>query len=101
MVTVISGTLHFGAGDKLDATKTKTIIGWKRSDHAAQDEPFGLDERRDDRQVHGVGPWGVITSIPQTTNEEMTATGASRRLRRYACVGRSRGNVSANYLVTG
>ena len=63
-VTVISGTFNMGAGDKLDASKTKALhaggvaVMQPKTTHVAwtKDETIV--------QVHGVGPWAITYVNP-------------------------------------
>src|SRR6266567_513026 len=63
-VTVISGTLHFGAGDKLDATKTKPLSAGSVAIMPPKTNHFGWTKEETIVQVHGVGPWGVTYVNP-------------------------------------
>jgi hypothetical protein len=47
-VTVISGTINMGVGDKTRSGKNQIVASRKRRHHATQNEPFSLDERRND-----------------------------------------------------
>jgi hypothetical protein len=52
-VTVISGTFNMGTGDKLDQSKTTPLSAGSVAIMPAQDQPFRLDERRNDNS----GSW--------------------------------------------
>ncbi len=63
-VTVISGTLNFGAGDKLDVTKTKPLSAGSVAIMPPKANHFGWTKEETIVQVHGVGPWGVTYVNP-------------------------------------
>ena len=48
-VTVISGTINIGVGEKLDAAKTKPLPAGSVAIMHTENEPFSLDERRNNR----------------------------------------------------
>src|SRR5262245_53096992 len=63
-VTVLSGSLNMGIGDKLDTTQTKAlpvgsvVIIQPKTNH------FAWTKEETMVQVHGVGPWGVTFVNP-------------------------------------
>jgi hypothetical protein len=63
-VTVISGTIHMGMGDKLDVAKSKplpvgsVVIIQPKTNH------FLWTKEEAIVQVHGVGPWGITYVNP-------------------------------------
>jgi quercetin dioxygenase-like cupin family protein len=63
-VTVISGTLNFGAGDKLDVTKTKPLPAGSVAVMPPKANHFGWTKEETIVQVHGMGPWGVTYVNP-------------------------------------
>ena len=63
-VTVISGTLNLGTGDKLDAAKTKPMPAGSIAIMPAQTNHFGWTKDETIVQVHGIGPWGVTYVNP-------------------------------------
>jgi len=58
-VTVISGTFHRGAGDKLDASKTHPLSAGSVAIMQPKTEHFAWTKDETVVQVHGVGPWGI------------------------------------------
>ena len=58
-VTVISGTLNFGVGDKLDEAKTKPLSAGSVAIMPPNTNHFAWTKEGTIVQVHGVGPWGV------------------------------------------
>lgn len=63
-VTVLSGTLHMGTGDKLDTTKTKTLPAGSVSFMQPKINHFAWTKEETVVQVHGVGPWGITYVDP-------------------------------------
>ena len=61
---MISGTLNFGAGDKLDVTKTKPLSAGSVAVMPPKANHFGWTKEETIVQVHGVGPWGVTYVNP-------------------------------------
>jgi hypothetical protein len=64
-VTVISGTFHMGAGDKLDMAKTKPLSAGSVAIMQPKTNHFGWTKDETIIQVHGVGPWGVTYVNPE------------------------------------
>ena len=58
-VTVISGTFHMGAGDKLDASKTKPLSAGSVAIMQPKTHHFAWTQEETIVQVHGVGPWAI------------------------------------------
>jgi quercetin dioxygenase-like cupin family protein len=58
-VTVLSGTLNLGMGDKLDPTKTTALPAGSMAIMQPKTNHFGWTKEETIVQVHGVGPWGV------------------------------------------
>src|SRR5262249_24630922 len=58
-VTVISGTLNMGTGDKLDTTKTKPLSAGSVAIMQPKTHHFGWTKDETIIQVHGVGPWAI------------------------------------------
>ena len=58
-VTVISGTFHMGAGDKLDASKTKPLSAGSVAIMQPKTHHFAWTKDETIVQVHGVGPWAI------------------------------------------
>jgi len=63
-VTVLSGTLNMGIGDKLDATKTQALSAGSVVIIQPKTNHFGWTKTATVVQVHGVGPWGVTYVDP-------------------------------------
>jgi len=63
-VTVLSGTLNMGIGDKLDATKTTALSAGSVVILQPKTNHFGWTKKAAVVQVHGVGPWGVTYVDP-------------------------------------
>ncbi len=63
-VTVISGTLNMGTGDKLDEAKTHALPIGSVAIMLAKTNHFGWTKEETIVQVHGVGPWGVTWVNP-------------------------------------
>ena len=63
-VTVISGTLNMGMGDKLDAAKTTPLSAGSVAIMPAKTNHFGWAKEETIVQVHGMGPWGVTWVNP-------------------------------------
>ena len=64
-VTVLSGTLNSGTGDKLDTTKTKALIPGSFEIMPAKTNHFVWTSEETVIQVHGVGPWVVNYVNPE------------------------------------
>ena len=58
-VTVISGTFHMGAGDKLDASKSKPLSAGSVAIMQPRTNHFAWTKDETIVQVHGVGPWAI------------------------------------------
>ncbi|BAU49098.1 cupin [Sulfurifustis variabilis] len=58
-VTVISGTLYMGPGDKPDRTKAKALTPGSLAVFPAGHSMYAWTEGETVIQVHGVGPWGI------------------------------------------
>lgn len=58
-VTVISGTFHMGAGDKLDRSKTMALTPGSVGIMQVKTHHFAWTDQETVIQVHGVGPWGI------------------------------------------
>jgi hypothetical protein len=58
-VTVISGNLNLGTGDKLDRAKTKAMPAGSFGIMPAKMNHFAWTKGETVVQVHGMGPWGV------------------------------------------
>jgi hypothetical protein len=63
-VTVISGTLNLGMGDKLDEAKTKPLSVGSVAIMPAKSNHFGWTKEETIVQLHGMGPWGVTYVNP-------------------------------------
>src|SRR5437867_9169731 len=57
-VTVISGTLNLGTGDKLDEAKAKPLSAGSVAIMQPKTNHFGSTKEETVVQVHGIGPWG-------------------------------------------
>jgi hypothetical protein len=63
-VTVLSGTLHMGIGDKFDANKTTPLApGWVSIMKPATSH-FAWTKEETIAQIHGMGPWEVTYVNP-------------------------------------
>jgi quercetin dioxygenase-like cupin family protein len=58
-VTVISGTVNMGLGDKLDRSKTKALSEGGVAIMQPKTNHFLWTDKEAVVQVHGVGPWGI------------------------------------------
>ena len=58
-VTVISGTFHFGPGDKIDEAKATALKPGSFAVFPPGHSMFGWTKEETVIQVHGVGPWGI------------------------------------------
>jgi len=63
-VTVLSGTFHMGAGDKLDTVKTKALTVGGFAIMQPGTPHFAWTAEDTIVQVHSVGPWGVTYVHP-------------------------------------
>jgi quercetin dioxygenase-like cupin family protein len=63
-VTVISGTLNMGMGDKLDPKQTKALSAGSVAIVQPKTNHFGWTKTQTIVQLHGVGPWGVTYVNP-------------------------------------
>ena len=61
-VTVISGTINIGVGEKLDAAKTKPLPAGSVAIMQPKTNHFLWTKEETIVQIHGVGPW-VITYV--------------------------------------
>jgi quercetin dioxygenase-like cupin family protein len=64
-VTVLSGTLNMGTGDKLDTTKTKALPPGSTAIMPAKTNHFVWTSEETVIQVHGVGPQDIIYVNPE------------------------------------
>ena len=64
-VTVLSGTLNFGTGDKLDTTKTKALTPGSFHITPAKTNHFLWTSEETVVQVHGVGPMDIHYVNPE------------------------------------
>jgi mannose-6-phosphate isomerase-like protein (cupin superfamily) len=64
-VTVLSGALHFGMGDKFDATKTKPMPSGSFIVMPIGTNHFGETKEETVLQLHGIGPWDVKYANPE------------------------------------
>ena len=58
-VTIISGTFHMGAGDKLDTGKTRALPPGGFAIMQPGTPHFAWTSEETVVQVHSVGPWGI------------------------------------------
>jgi len=63
-VTVLSGSLFMGMGEKWDETKAHELTGGSFSYMAAGVRHFAYTKKPTTIQVHGVGPWGITYVNP-------------------------------------
>jgi hypothetical protein len=63
-VTVISGTINMGVGDKLEPTKTKPLPAGSVAIMQPKTNHFVWTKEEATVQVHGVGPWGITYVNP-------------------------------------
>lgn len=63
-VTVLSGTFHMGAGDKLDTTKTKALTQGAFAIMQPGTRHFAWTAEETIVQIHSVGPWGITYVDP-------------------------------------
>jgi len=63
-VTVISGTFHMGAGDKLDRSMTKRLSAGSVAIMQPKTNHFAWTDQETIVQVHGVGPWAITYVNP-------------------------------------
>jgi hypothetical protein len=64
-VTVISGTLNMGTGDKLDTEKTKALAPGSLAIMQPKTNHFSWTSEETVVQVHGVGPQNIIYVNPE------------------------------------
>jgi quercetin dioxygenase-like cupin family protein len=64
-VTVLSGTLNMGTGDKLDTEKTKALPPGSTAIMPAKTNHFVWTSEETVVQVHGVGPQDIIYVNPE------------------------------------
>lgn len=58
--TVISGTLYFGAGDKVDIEKVTALPAGSFINVPAKTQHYTMTKTETIVQVNGIGPWGMI-----------------------------------------
>jgi hypothetical protein len=63
-VTVISGALNMGTGDKLDRTKSTAVSAGGFAIMPAKMNHFAWTKGETVVQVHGTGPWGITYVNP-------------------------------------
>ena len=63
-ITVLSGTVNMGVGDKLDKTKTHPLAAGGFSVMPANVHHFGWTDTETVIQIHGMGPWGITYVNP-------------------------------------
>ena len=63
-VTVISGVLYMGAGDKLDPKQTRPLPAGSVVIMPPKTNHFGWTKGETIVQIHGVGPWAVTYVNP-------------------------------------
>lgn len=63
-VTVLSGTLYMGLGDKLDATKSHAVMAGGVGIIPAKANHFAWTKEETIIQNHSVGPWGITYVDP-------------------------------------
>ena len=63
-LTVISGTLNLGTGDKLEEAKAKPLSAGSIAIMQPKTNHFGWTKEETVVQVHGIGPWGVTYVNP-------------------------------------
>ncbi|HEV8695759.1 MAG TPA: cupin domain-containing protein, partial [Lysobacter sp.] len=63
-VTVLSGAVNLGLGDKLDKTKTHPLVAGGYAIMPAEVHHFGWTDVETVIQVHGMGPWGITYVNP-------------------------------------
>ena len=64
-VTVLSGTLNSGTGDKLDTTKTKALTPGSFEIMPAKTNHFAWTGEETVIQIHGVGPMDIHYVNPE------------------------------------
>ena len=64
-VSVISGTLYLGPGDKPDPAKAKPLTAGSFAVFPSGHTMFGWTKEETVVQVHGVGPWGIDYVNPE------------------------------------
>jgi len=63
-VTVLSGTFHMGAGDKLDQSLSKPLTTGSFAIMQPGTAHFAWTEEETVVQIHSVGPWGITYINP-------------------------------------
>jgi quercetin dioxygenase-like cupin family protein len=63
-VTVLSGTLYLGMGDRFDETKAKAMPAGSYGKTGAGMKHFGFVKGETVLQLHGTGPWAVVYVNP-------------------------------------
>lgn len=64
LITVISGALHLGMGDKLDESKADTIAAGSFTNMPAGTKHYAFFTEETVLQVHGYGPFGITYVNP-------------------------------------
>jgi len=65
-VTVLSGSLHMGFGDKLDTSQGRRLPTGGFAVMPAGVHHFAWTDEKTEIQIHGVGPWGITYIDPAT-----------------------------------
>ncbi|MBN8467638.1 cupin domain-containing protein [Corallococcus exiguus] len=73
-VTVLSGELFMGTGEKFDASKAEALPPGSFVVMPANQRHFAFARQPTEIQVHAVGPWG-ITYVNPKDDPRNTATG--------------------------
>ncbi len=63
-ITVISGTMNLGMGDKFDTTKTRALTPGSIAIMPPKTNHFVWTSEETIGQVHGIGPWSVTYVNP-------------------------------------
>jgi mannose-6-phosphate isomerase-like protein (cupin superfamily) len=71
-VTVLSGSLHMGLGDKLDTSKGRVLPRGGFAVMPAGVHHFAWTDEKTELQIHGVGPWGITYIDPATDPRNAT-----------------------------
>jgi len=64
-VTVLTGTLHMGRGDKFDETKTVAMDPGSVSIIQPKTTHFVWTDKETVIQLHGTGPWDIVYANPE------------------------------------
>lgn len=78
-VTVISGVMNMGVGDKLDTSKTQSLGPGSVSIMQAGTHHFAWFGEETVLQLHGIGPWTVTYVNPADDPKNQGATTAPTR----------------------